>query len=120
MSESSTPRRPFSTQGAWRTYTPADGLAGLEVSQITQDLEGYLWFGTITAGVSRFDGESFRTFTTRDGLGDQQVHAVLCDRQGRVWCGTLRSGVCWYEAGAFHRFAEEAWVVPGHHPGQDW
>ena len=50
-------------QGAWRTYSLAEGLCDIQVEHIAEDREGYLWFATWNGGVSRFDGDEFRTFT---------------------------------------------------------
>jgi len=100
----------LSHEGTWRTYTPVDGLAALQVEHIAEDQEGYLWFATCSGGVSRFDGDKFRTFTTRDGLCSDLVYGLLCDRQGRLWFGTFDQGVCWYDGQRFHRFGEEEWV----------
>jgi len=93
------------TDAQWRTYTPADGLAGLHLQHAAQDREGYLWFATFHNGVSRFDGEEFRTFTRDDGLPGNRVMSVLTDRRGRVWFASPGNGVCWWEGGAFHRDA---------------
>ncbi|MEW6755634.1 MAG: sigma 54-interacting transcriptional regulator [Candidatus Latescibacterota bacterium] len=94
---------PFSPRGAWRTYTTADGLAGLYLEHIAEDRDGCLWIATPSCGVSRFDGEEFRTFTRRDGLPSDFVGCVLCDRQGRVWLAG--ADVCRYEDGRFHALA---------------
>ena len=51
-------------KGTWRTYSMADGLAGMRIEHIAEDSEGYLWFATWDNGVSRFDGDEFRTFYT--------------------------------------------------------
>ena len=40
--------------GTWRTYSLADGLAGVRIEHIAEDSEGYLWFATWDNGVSRF------------------------------------------------------------------
>lgn len=53
---------------------------------MTQDDEGYLWFGTL-GGVSRFDGHSFTNYALQEGLPDAQVNALLCARDGTVWLG---------------------------------
>ena len=103
-------KQTLSNKGIWRTYTTADGLAGLQVEHIVEDQEGYLWFATCSGGVSRFDGDEFRTFTTRDGLCSDLVYGLLCDQQGRLWFGTYDRGVCWYDGQRFHRFGEEEWV----------
>ena len=77
-------QRPLSHHGTWRTYTPVDGLAGLEVQHIAEDRDGYLWFLTCTDGASRFDGDAFCTFDTRHGLSGNQGYALLLDRPGRL------------------------------------
>jgi DNA-binding NtrC family response regulator/ligand-binding sensor domain-containing protein len=87
----------------WRTYTPADGLAGLQLQEIAQDREGYLWFATFHSGVSRFDGEAFRTFTRDDGLAGNIVMPVLLDSRERLWFGSIDGGICWYDGQIFHR-----------------
>ena len=99
--------RKLNRKGTWRTYTTADGLAGLQVEHIVEDPKGYLWFATWGGGVSRFDGDEFCTFTTRDGLCSDLVYGLLCDRQGRLWFGTYDQGVCWYDGQCFHHFGEE-------------
>jgi signal transduction histidine kinase/ligand-binding sensor domain-containing protein len=91
----------LSRKGTWRTYTTADGLAGLQVEHIAEDQEGYLWFATLT-GASRFDGDTFQNFTTHDGLCGDQIYALHCDRKGRLWFGTSE-GACWYDGHTFHR-----------------
>jgi len=90
----------------WRTYTPADGLAGLQLQEIAQDREGYLWFATFHSGVSRFDGETFRTFTRDDGLAGNLIMSILLDSRERLWFGSIDGGICWYDGRAFHRVEE--------------
>ena len=92
--------------GTWRTYSLADGLAGVRVDHIAEDSEGYLWFATWDNGVSRFDGDEFRNFTRRDGLINDRVHFILGDSQKRLWFGTL-NGVCWYDGTVFHHLEDE-------------
>ncbi len=43
------------SQGIWKTYTRADGLAGDSVYCINQDKLGNMWFGTWAAGLSKLD-----------------------------------------------------------------
>lgn len=86
---------------AWRTYTPASGLAGLQVEHIVQDRDGLLWFATAFSGVSCFDGDTFQTFTRQNGLCGNQVLYILRDSQERLWFATLDGGVCGYDGHAF-------------------
>lgn len=43
------------SQGIWKSYTTADGLAGNFVFCITQDKLGNMWFGTRGNGLSKLD-----------------------------------------------------------------
>ncbi len=43
------------SQGIWKTYTTADGLAGNFVFCIAQDKRGNMWFGSWDAGISKLD-----------------------------------------------------------------
>jgi hypothetical protein len=43
------------SQGIWKTYTRADGLAGDSAFCITQDKLGNMWIGTWGAGLSKLD-----------------------------------------------------------------
>ena len=54
--------RSLDRTGTWRTYSMADGLAGMRIEHIAEDSEGYLWFATWDNGTSRFDGDEFQQF----------------------------------------------------------
>ena len=98
--------RSLDRTGTWRTYSIADGLAGVRIDHIAEDSEGYLWFATWDNGVSRFDGDEFQHFTRQDGLLSDQVYFILEDSQKRLWFGTLY-GVCWYDGIEFHHLEDE-------------
>lgn len=82
-------------------YRTDQGLAGNTVYSITQDKEGFLWFGTET-GVSRFDGTSFQNFTIKDGLPDNTIYHVLADSKGRVWFVPFKQAIAYYYKGKIH------------------
>jgi DNA-binding NtrC family response regulator/ligand-binding sensor domain-containing protein len=92
---------PLPRNGAWSTYTTADGLASLRVDTMTQDAAGDLWFGTTASGVSRFDGRSWHTYTMADGLAGNQVTAALATSSGDVWLGTWDGGLCLWDGQGF-------------------
>ncbi len=91
--------------GICRTYSIADGLAGMRVEHIAEDSEGCIWFATWDNGVSRFDGDEFKNFTERDGLCSDRTFFVLQDSQNRLWFGT-ENGVCWYDGAEFHHLKD--------------
>ena len=84
-------------QGSWQAFGVQDGLPCPTVTDMLQDREGHLWFGTEGAGVSRYDGEQFVTLTTEDGLAGNDVHCILEDRGGDLWFGTGR----WFVGGGW-------------------
>ena len=90
--------------GTWKHYTYLDGLGHNHVRRIYQDREGFLWFGTDTGGISRYDGEKFVNFTTDDGLTGDSVWAIHQDRDGFLWFGTLENGVSRYDGEKFVNF----------------
>ncbi|MXZ08837.1 MAG: AAA domain-containing protein [Gemmatimonadetes bacterium] len=92
--------------GTWRTYSIADGLAGMRIEHIAEDSAGYLWFATWDNGVSRFDGDEFRNFTQQDGLINDSIYFIQKDRRDRLWFGTA-NGVCWYDGSDFHHLEDE-------------
>ena len=75
-------------QGHWVNYDVSNGLGGVETQAILQDREGYLWFGTYSSGVSRYDGQAFKMFTKDDGLADNWIRSIYQDRDGVFWFGS--------------------------------
>ena len=92
--------------GTYRTYSLANGLAGVRIEHIAEDSEGCIWFATWDNGVSRFDGDEFKNFTKRDGLINDQVFFLYKDSQNRLWFGT-KKGVCWYDGTVFHHLQDD-------------
>ncbi|MFL5811610.1 MAG: two-component regulator propeller domain-containing protein, partial [Flavisolibacter sp.] len=82
-------------------YDSKDGLAGSTVYCVTQDREGFLWFGTEN-GLSRFDGTHFKNFTTADGLPDNEILRVFVDSRDRIWILPFRNSVCYYSKGKIY------------------
>jgi len=70
------------------TYSVEEGLTQNQVYGIVQDKKGYLWFGT-TAGLSRFDGNTFKNFSQRDGLYRNQVNDLFISKDGTIWVATI-------------------------------
>lgn len=81
-------------QPAFTTFTTADGLGKNQISRISQDNEGNMWFAGGTneedgsASLSRFNGESFVNFGRADGLAGGGVPNIHFDPHGGLWAGT--------------------------------
>lgn len=73
---------------------------------IEQDDQGDMWFGTIDAGVWRYDGTSLTNYTVKDGLPDNSIECIYKDKRGTLWFGTAGGGVCFFDGSVFVRFAD--------------
>jgi streptogramin lyase len=72
--------------GVWFPYEKSDynSPQGLAV-----DLDGRVWMGSLSAGISLFDGSVWKTVDTNStDLGSNAVQALAVDGNGRVWAGT--------------------------------
>jgi len=67
----------------------ADGLSQTKVSQIVQDNQGFMWFGT-QYGLNRYDGYNFKVFAHDPGnpnsFSGVYIRSLFKDRDG-VTCG---------------------------------
>lgn len=73
------------SQGIWKTYTRADGLAGDTVYCINQDKFGNMWFGTMRAGLSKLDSNGVWTnfFTNSDST--VYINDIEVDSLNKLW-----------------------------------
>jgi PAS domain S-box-containing protein len=70
-----------------------DGLSQRRVSQIVQDNQGFMWFGT-QYGLNRYDGHNFKVFVPDprhpNSLSGVFISALFKDRDGTLWVGCDR------------------------------
>lgn len=58
------------------------------ITNITEDVEGNIWFAQDGYGICTYDGTSFTHFLKKDGLHSNNVTKLEIDRQGNKWFGT--------------------------------
>lgn len=68
--------------------TVQDGLSHSTVYDITQDADGFIWFGT-REGLNKFDGKSIQTYYQENGLSNNQINTVNSTSRGLL-VGTFR------------------------------
>lgn len=79
-----------------QSWSSEDGIPGNSITDIIQNDDGYLFFGTY-GGLVRFDGVEFKTI---NHLSDEKysflsARAVMQDSKGRLWVGSNDEGaVC--------------------------
>ena len=74
------------TSLTFRQIGAADGLAGLAVTAVEADAQGFVWLGSI-ATAYRFDGTRLRTFGTGGSRESGYVYAVQRGPDGALWVG---------------------------------
>lgn len=71
--------------------TNRDGLLNNTVLTITQDDQGFMWFGTV-AGLCRYDGYDFVPFVHKpedtNTISDNVINTIYQDSAGVLWVGT--------------------------------
>lgn len=87
---------------AVRNYTPAQGLPQHQVLTLDQDARGFLWVGTLTGGLGRYDGKRWEIFDASSGLAGSGVYDVAEDSDGTLLAATT---------GGLARFTSTGWTV---------
>ena len=67
-----------------------EGLSQTKVSQVVQDDQGFMWFGT-QYGLNRYDGYHFKLFVhdprNPNSLSGAYIRTLFKDRNGALWVG---------------------------------
>jgi ligand-binding sensor domain-containing protein/signal transduction histidine kinase len=78
---------------------PDQGFSYQSITAITQDQQGFMWFGT-QAGLVKFDGYRSTIFRSdpKDSktISDNFISSLYVDRHGNLWVGT-QSGLSLYD-----------------------
>ncbi len=86
------------------------------VVEIHEDRKGHLWFGTVSNGAARYDGETLTWFSKKDGLPSNTVSSITEDKDGNLWLGT-HHGICRFDGKDF----TVMWSTSGRHDqGEGW
>ncbi|MGB3183939.1 MAG: two-component regulator propeller domain-containing protein [Cyclobacteriaceae bacterium] len=65
-------------------FSIQEGLSQSQVSGITQDANGKMWFGTIGGGLCAYDGQQVDVFRKKDGLAGNAVQYLAYDEHNKV------------------------------------
>lgn len=84
-------------------FSIEEGLPSIEVYQLLQDQQGYIWFAT-NKGVSKFNGYEFTNYTEEDGLVNNIVFNMYEDHYGRIWFSGYSGTTSYYEQGGIHPY----------------
>ncbi|MBK9452944.1 MAG: hypothetical protein IPN95_26690 [Bacteroidetes bacterium] len=74
------------------------------IYSIAEDKDGNIWFGTIDAGVWRWDGTTLTNFTQQHGLDSDAIEVIYLDQKGNLLFGTDGGGVFVFDGNGFLPF----------------
>ncbi len=81
----------------FKHLTVENGLSQNSVFSITEDKHGFIWIGTRTGGLNRFDGYSFKVYKKNEddslSISGNEVISLLEDDEGYLWAGTKEDGL---------------------------
>ncbi len=85
---------------AFQHFTVNEGLSQNSVLSITEDRQGFMWFGTRTGGLNRYDGYTFKVYKQQENdsssISGNEIIALKEDHEGFLWVGTRGDGLCKY------------------------
>lgn len=90
-----------------------DELSDNNISAITQDKYGFMWFATKT-GLCRFDGKSYKNYihnpSDSTSLSLNWITDIIQDDEGNLWLATFGGGLNFYDrkADRFRRYLYNA------------
>ncbi len=91
----------LNTDKIFTNFTNKDSLRRWHIFSLLEAKDGDLWFGTIGAGVYRYDGKTFTNYTSQDGLMADRMGCFYQDRSGKMWIGS-EGGISVYDEQTDH------------------
>src|SRR6266487_2703011 len=98
-------------------WSSEDGLPQNSVNCVAQTPDGYLWVGTRSGGLARFDGARFVTFNpqTTPELEDVEFETLSVDSRGTLWITAGNESAACLTDGIFHLVRKRT-ALPRWHP----
>jgi len=110
----------YAQKYSFKNVGAKQGVSSLEITDIIQDKEGFIWFTTL-AGVVKYDGRLLKTYKTKNGLSGNLTRNLFEDSKGRLWCSTWGQGINYIENDSIHAFKGDdfPWHGAGHFTEDD-
>lgn len=97
------PRKEYKAVSAdlkFKKISVEDGLSQSTVFAILQDKDGFMWFGTRSGGLNKYDGYTFTVYKNDrndpNSISNNEIIALFQDSSDRMWVGTRKGGVNLY------------------------
>lgn len=94
----------------FRHLSIREGLSQSTVFSVLQDHNGFMWIGTRTGGLNKYDGYSFTQYIKDpddpNSISGNEIIALFEDDNGIIWIGTRKGGLSRYnsETATFERY----------------
>ena len=86
--------------GQTQHFYTADQLSSNQITEITQDVAGYIWVGT-EYGLNKYDGYRFNNYlhdkNNPASINSNNVVSLFVDSRGTLWAG-CGAGLCYYNS----------------------
>ena len=86
----------------FESYTINEGLSQGFISDVLQDRQGFMWFGT-NDGLNKYDGYTFTVFRHNpadiNSLAGDDISCLFEDSQQRLWIGVQGKGIDVFDPG---------------------
>jgi ligand-binding sensor domain-containing protein len=93
--------------GNFQIYSSLNGLAGDQISSITEDNQGNIWIGCRDGGVSIFNGEKIESFNSESGIISNEVSKLYFSKKYSILFIGTENGLSIFENGIFNSFQEK-------------
>jgi len=80
----------------FKNFREANGVALSTTLGITQDKQGFMWFGT-EAGLYRYDGRTFNVYRSDKLNNPKFIRDLQTDTEGNIWIASTTSGLFRYD-----------------------
>jgi ligand-binding sensor domain-containing protein/serine phosphatase RsbU (regulator of sigma subunit) len=98
--------RTFSQTYNFKNYNTEQGLPQSQVLCMFQDHKGFMWFGTNSGGVGKFDGNKFTNFSENEGLVNNVVYSITEHQNTKLLFGTMK-GLSVFDGKKFKTYNEK-------------
>jgi len=93
--------------GAFESFSTANGLAVDAIGSLFEDAEKNLWVGTYGGGIYLFRNPKVTSYTKNEGLSSEMTLTIYEDVDNSLLIGTYGGGLVKYKDGVFSNYSTE-------------
>lgn len=83
----------FTRKGNTKKFIQYKIAKNIDVKSILEDKQGYIWIGTWSQGLFRYDSMHQQLYTYKNICPGNSAHIIFQDRNENIWIGTWRYGL---------------------------